>query len=434
MYQNTNVLEWLIPEAEKFIIENDRMLYEPFLMAAEKFCSENSILIGGRVGIDLIIGRPYTKDSFVWDLYSDDAFAHAKQLSIILSNVKTVHVPTNTVAMRTDIKYKEFTISIHARYLFKIYVMEKYRGVNLISVMSPVSCKSYFSKLHIKCINEEILLIEIYRTLYSPAKVNMWLADYANEKILYNGDAKKLGEETEETDDKNEKTGGKIVIDKYVQQQVLKKYIANSTNVIIGDHATTALGYETNATRIQFITDLDIEEIKNSIERIVQKINTLQNTKITFIKYLLNIPTDFQIIKYTLYVVDNGDQTPIADVFNSSQYELIPFTMGSDDYKNIKIGNQWVLLRFLFIDIWTLRLILNLNPNDSKAEFIKSRIRSNLNRAELIHTKIKSKVDQLFQMSDYVGIFIDENIAKKQLIKKTEERFPVFYPAKLNLN
>jgi hypothetical protein len=174
MYSQINIVKNIEPIAEKFILDNDRMMYLPFFERTEKFCAENNVLIGGRVGLDLLIGKPVTKDSFTWDLYCDDTFNTAKALADELSQVDSPHVPARTVALMTNIRYKEFTLSINARIMFKIYAMDRYRGIKLVELMGPAVRTSYFTKTSIKLISEEMQLIEIYRTLYSPKKLSLW--------------------------------------------------------------------------------------------------------------------------------------------------------------------------------------------------------------------------------------------------------------------
>lgn len=428
MYSEINI-EGLETEAEKIVLDNDRMLYLPFFSAAEKFCSENNVLFGGRVGIDLLIGESITKDSFLWELYCDDTFNTAKLLANALSNVNSPHIPTKTVALQTNIRHKEFTIFINSRMLFKIYSLDKYRGINLSQLMGPATRDSYFTKIPIKCISEEMQLIEIYRTLYNPAKMSLWTKYIAAEDIIYNTIKDFVAEKAVK-----EISGGDCKINKHhLESDIIKKIITGSNNILIGDHALASLGIENNPSRIQIITEEPIEKISNAVESLIKA--SAPSAKVTFIRYSLNIPSDFQIVKYTLYINTGKEQMPIADIFNSAEFELIPWWEGSGKYQKIKIGNPWVLLRFQFIDIWILRLILNLGTDNP--EFIKTKIRSIVNRASEIRKIVKDYLStdpaKIFQLDNYVGNYIDENIAKKKLIKELGERFQTYYPAK-NLN
>ncbi len=465
MYSKVNTLESLEKAAEKFVMGNDRMLYAVFFETAEHFCAQNSILLGGRVGIDVVAGRPLSKDSFVWDLYCDDTFNMAKKLVIELSEARSPHIPANTAALQTNIRYKEFTIYVNARVLFRIYAVDKYKGVELINIMGYTVRTSYFSRIPIKCVPEEMQLIAIYRTLYTPAKTAQWLSELENESIIYNmikgsieDKAMKLIHTTHENIAMGESvTGGRrhrhhgarkskarsarstasatsqkprsVRIAECLLQSVIKP----NAYVLIGDYAFQLLGIdvkidETHSRkippRIQFITAADIDDIKRRCER------CLQGSTVSYIKYPVNLPNDFQIIKYTLYVVfeREGESKPtaIADVFNSAAFEMVPYTL----LGGIRVGNSWVLLRFLFIDIWILKLILNIGNESGIASAMK-KIITNVHYADAIHAKIAVEgVSTTFQLTGYAGQYIDEHVAKKKMIKETGERFPIFYPAK----
>lgn len=449
MYAKINIIKELEPNAEKFIIDNDRMMYRPFFETVEKFCAEKSVLIGGRVGIDLLVGRELNKDSFSWELYCDDTFKMATELANELAATKSPHIPARTTALQTNIKYKEFTISINARMLFKIYNMDKYRGIKLADLMGPAIRSSYFLKIPIKCIAEEMQLIEIYRTLYSPSKLSMWAEELENEDKIYTIIKDTLGEKSVQTGTQlnvqtNEMNGGDEITQsvkqslKSIQDILLRKVISNknaheasgaknnSVNVLIGDHAMSIMGL-TTATRVQFISSSHIDDIVKSCERSLR--NDLRAVKskslhITYVKYPLNIPNDFQITKYTLYANDGKEQIAIADVFNSSAFEMIPFTT----HGKIHCGKPWVLLRFIFIDIWVLKIILNLKADNP--EFIKSRIQTLLSLADKLRIYVKTDIAKSFQLTNYAGVYISETVAKKKLIKELGERFPIYYPAR----
>jgi hypothetical protein len=429
-----DVLNELTPIAEKFIFENNRSLYIPFFIEAEKFCIENDILIGGKIGLDILMHKALTKDSFMWHLYTDDVYNIARDLTDTLYNVKSNHIDVRTIGLRTDIKHHEFTIWINAVMIFKIYSLDKYRGVKLISVMGPTSMPGYFYETTlkpVKLIPEEIQLIEIYRTLYSPEKSDLWQEYLTIEDNIYSSMRKNII-------DKQYIDGGSAFNKINCDKLLLRKLIPGE-NVLIGDYAINNLEnptLEINKTksRLQFITSSDIKTLVKKVSSILTYDNNSlrkigSNIKVTFAKFNLNIPSDFQIIKYTLYAVINNEQIPIADVFNSLEYELIPYSNVDFEGKKLKIGNPFVLLKFQFIDIWLIKLIINLNKNKQ----LESLILKNVQNSDELRKKIKGMSD-IFQTENYAGIYINELVAKKKLIKEINERFPIYYPTKKSNN
>lgn len=411
MYLRINTIKTIEPLAEEFVFNNDRMLYKPFFERAEQFCSDNNVLIGGPVGVHMLIKKEINKDLFVWDLYCDDIFQTSKNLATALSEVKSPHVPSRTVALQTNIRHKEFTIFVYTRMLFKIYSLDKYRGVKLSEMMCQNTTPGYFTQVPIKCICAEMQLIETYRILYTPAKMAMWQAGLDIEDKLF----------AVATGPASDIKGGREQSCDY--QKVLVQLLTKSPHVLIGDHALSDMGLITNPARIQIISSDDIEIIRTLVEKTICN----QRTKINQVKYSLNIPSDFQITKHTLYITSGKDQTPIMDVFNSSQFEMIPYYWGRDKYAGVRIGNPWVILRFLFIDIWVLKLIMRMSGD---AKPMKCKISTNVSRAALVRKFISTRgPTEAFQLSNYAGTYINETIAKKKLIKEIGDRFPMFYPA-----
>lgn len=434
MYPNID-LQKNIETATTYVIDNDRSLLLPFFECAEKFCITNKVLIGGKVGIDLIIGRPLTKDSFFWELYCDDTYNTAKQLTIALSEVATPHVPADTTYMQTRIKHREFSIFVYARMLFAVYSLDKYRGIKLIDLMGPAQRTSYLHREPILCLSEEMYLIDLYRSLYTPAKVATWKVSLENEAAIY-----KLIEESI-MKKAVAKVGGSQSghnelpkISHKMLPVVIQKL--SKTNVIIGELAVAIMQNDTQfkPQRLQIISADTIEDIMQSVSAIVK---TYHNCRVIRQKYHVNLPNDFQITKYTLYISNGRDQLPLVEVFNSAQYEMIPYktyqSTITNNNKTLMIANPWVLLRFLFIDMWILKLILNLAGTTSERsiteKILKSVSLANTVRAKIMESPLSTA--DTFQLTDYIGCYIPEAVAKKKLIKEIGERLPLFFPAKL---
>ena len=428
MYAGADKLDELKPAALDFIMDNDRMLYQPFITAAEKFCSENSVLVGGKVGIDLLVGAPKTIDSFYYELYCDDAFATAKALADTLSRIKSPHVSPRTVALKTEIKHREFTLTVNTRYLFKIYAMDKYRGMNLINIMRPDTRMSY-SGFPIGCLSAEMQLIDVYRTLYSPSRLARWENDYKSENTLFG-----LVSEEDKTGDTIAKAGATIAkagaadFNRHESDNRILSWLKDTDNVLVGDYALSALDLEQRPSRIQFISSDDIEKINGELSKLLSRQANngrkvgIQSIRTTYARFNLNIPSDFQIAKYTIYAVMGNEQVSIADVFNSTQFEMIPYSV----VNRVKVGNPWVILRFQFIDIWVLKLISGISAENK----FSGSIRNIINRAARLRNKMSM---DWFQIDNYVGASINETVSKKKLIKELGGMFPIYYPAKAEI-
>lgn len=445
MYDKVNPTGDLIAAAEKFTIDNDRSLYIPYFKAVEEYCAANMVLLGGQVGVDILLSRPYHRGSFMWELYTDNALTKSREIADILYKTPNHHIDSKTVVMDTVLKYKEFTIKVNNRLLFTVYGLDKYRGISLVDLVGPVPIKSYFSGTEIKCMSSEIQLIEIYRSLYLPARRETWDFCFRAEAGLMEGikgSHECMNIDDEEVDGgcdaENCIVGGADNITK-LNNIILTSMCAESDYVVIGDYAllgldkarTTAPIDISNVNgRLQILADSHIDEVINEISAALDthlsKSNNLN--RLSYVKYPLNIPTDFQLTKYTVYYNDN----PLMDVFNSTTYEMIPYKVSYGPLKNVKLGNVFVVLRFKMIDLWILKLIMNLGSDPAahmaaKIDAVWRQIRQL--RGVMESVKPEEYVGGLFQLKDYVGRYINEIVAKRKIARSTGERFKSYIPA-----
>jgi hypothetical protein len=420
---NVESLKDLIPAATEFVLENDRAKYKPFFETAEKFCSENKIIIGGAVGIDLLLRRELTKDSFIWDLYCADTYVQAKNLTDALYQTKAPHVDVRTVVLQTNIKHREFTITIDGRYAFRIFIMDEYRGVVLRDVMNPTEVDGWFGN-RVLVLPSTIVLISLYQVLYSPAKIDWWgrASEIAN--ILESGDSSK--------------SGG---FDRTIADDILlRSLLKDGRIVLIGDYAIKRMGLRVGGGegvkgyRLQILTDIPIDELCRMTSRVLTAEKNglrrmkVHHTRTVYVKYHLNIPSDFQIVKYTVYALVNGEQVALYDTFNSPEYEMIPYTVND----KIRVAAPYVIMRFIYIDIWIIKLLIGMDSGDKVSGF-EARITSLAGTASLVREYIAKllddrKIDLLFPL-DYIGINTSESVAKKKLISLNRCRIPNYYPA-----
>lgn len=449
MYQDLSkdALDAIIKQAEIHVMHNDRDLYKPYLEEMEKFCIEKGVFIGGKVGVDLLLGREFGINSFNWELYCDNTYQIARELADRLATVENKYVNSALISLRTDLKHVEFTIMINTRQMIKIYALRDYRGFKLKALMGGVHRTGYLTREQVLCMPEEIALIEIYRGLYSPKRLDKWEEYLETENQLFGIiEANILEKATKPVEKPSaipksaaDVRGGANDSRRSndLDACIIENVIKSSNNVLVGDYALQYIAPDVAAAlpqkRIHMITDTPIEELANQFQRALSR-NIPRMRKVTtiHITYPLNIPSDFQITKNTIYAVissggSNGsDQIPLADVYNSSAFELIPVW----EVEGIRLGNPWVILRFRFIELWVLKLISNLG-NDGG--FIRAKISAVVESIKDFHimtrNMLKSEPSRLFQLDSYVGVYINDVVAKKKLIA-AGEKFAPYYPAR----
>lgn len=487
MYQTVNPVELLIEKSAEYVIKNDRMRYSKYFIVAEKFIKENDIIIGGVTGLNILTGESLSKDSFYYELFTTSAFKKAKRLTDLMYDIdKNIVISLDTIIMN-----REYRLNIDTRTLFSIYSLDHPKH-DLQSAIKTELIKGYFTDYKLRIVGPRLFLTDTYRKLYSPYPFDVdnylkYPILYEREKKMFsmlNFDDSKSGGFDDPTDDPTDDTieggieifnkisyehklllgtinskgsedhvggydyddypdydlsesnddseyilgGAKSVPDDWKQvfeEFIIKNMISNSDYVIIGDMAMNIS--IKSSKRLQIISPEDIDKIIEKIKSLLSSEVKYNAIDVTYNKHDPNIPFDFRLKKYVVHITnDLGDKISIMDVFNSSQYELIPYEQHGD----VKIGSPWVLIRFKFIDLWMMDLIERLNQdvgnfssrriNDIKKQIIEMRA--------VIEDYMETDQKKLFKTSPYIGVYTNEFIAKKKLLK-TGFQLPKYYPS-----
>jgi hypothetical protein len=146
-------------------------------------------------------------------------------------------------------------------------------------------------------------------------------------------------------------------------------------------------------------------------------------------KKLLYIPKDTRIHKYTFFIKyptcgKTVSDKQFLDIYNCASYELIPFIKIKQDNIIMNIGNIYVQLRFLFIDLWLLNLL-------KKLEVITDIIYHEkyiniLDTIKLLKQKMPNGI--INTANNYIGINIDEKVSKQIFISKNNIKRISYYP------
>ena len=144
---------------------------------------------------------------------------------------------------------------------------------------------------------------------------------------------------------------------------------------------------------------------------------------------MLYIPKDTRIVKYTFYVkYPTFSKTVVdkqfLDIYNCGTYELIPFNNIKYKGTNLKIGNVFIQMRFLLIDLWLINLLKSINEINEELFDIKYNY--------IFNTMIllKKIMPDVFKNSsgNYIGINFDEKIAQKLEISEKQIKRTSYYP------
>lgn len=476
IYQSDKDPSMFSPESVEKALESfnktaldERMRYKPIYIAVEDYIAtytqpkkvhnrETLIIMGGTQSIALLLGKELGRDDFVYQLFSEDAFQHCNNLTNIIAEVikemfKDNKDPLNnpywTVAMKTMSAHKQFDLIVDQRPLVRWTVLKTMSDdSSIMKLIEPLNVKSWFLKKTVLIMPPRFHLVETYRTLYSPSTIDNWHQALVDERRLF-GYMKRIMD--------LQKAGKSIVVGaedetlsigtrKLIAATLLEEFIKNNPKIILlGEHAINILTQapvDTTIVHCMIDHDLSINDIKPTITDICTRV--VGRTAVpNFSTRDVQVLSDFRLRRTSVKL----DGKEIMYIYNATSYDLIPVCRIYDKKKNVLlIGNPFVLIRFMLIELWVIGWIASIGKIESS--FAKSRANSILSKILQLRSQISKKsteekhfrtsIDeafiepgpmQIFQSRDmdYLGVYESEQKAQKTKAQ-SQQRFFDYYP------
>lgn len=449
-------------------IMNERMRYGSVYEVIEKYLHNNgSIMIGGRIGVQLLLERERSTETFMfqYELFAENAFKHANILTNEIAKILSPGGPWQEgdfivwlKSQSTSSAHKKYSISVDNRPIVTIIGIPP----GATNIIKPVIVSSFDKKKKIAVVPAEIMLLDIYRTLYTPGEVDSWNEYLSDENQLFHHLQKRedlIRENSTGGDGGGDGGGGgdgkdiSMKTRKHIEMVVMKEFIVNNSEIVLlGEHALYIINEDPIHTSIIHITtNMDAEQLTKRLDALFIKagIKNAHGDQI-FVNVkdqYFNIMKDHRLRRYVILV----DTKEIMYVYNSAQYDLIPFNVvhQSNTKQFISIGNPFVILRFFLVEIWIVRWILSLGKIEES--FAKKRIDSMLSQVlslrkfmtegsssdKTITTISDSYFGEtseaeglkIFQndVNDYLGVFVSEVISHKRDIEE-QKKYPDYMP------
>jgi predicted RNA methylase len=379
----------------QLVNENDILVSD-----IKKITDPSSEIEVGRDGLLL-----YSKKPYLWTLNMANVL-HAK--GYILIKMKTV-IPNEKLVLEYD-----------SRHVATVFLLKQHHKITCKSLISPVQIDK------INFLPHESEIIKIYRMMYSPTQYDNWPQLIELEKLVMSHIEDRVNKKIiggkNDCDDCN--VVRKVNV-KYLRKMLLK--FISDKYVLVGHCAVSITNTDNDCfgEKLQIITH---EEVEATIHKIIDVLKNYTDRKLAFKKQKLYLLDDFRSSRYTIYVCYSiGNKTvekPIMDIFNSGQFELIPYANAT--YQNTKymIGNPYVLLRFLMIDMWIIRIICKLGLIQQQQLFQK--IKKIMKHVKMIRSG--KWINEKFGLQ-YIGNYQDPSVAQKIKNMQTGMCYP-YYPEK----
>lgn len=458
--ETTDFGDVVVEKASDFI-KTDRMRFENLYKIITDYCASNSIMISNADALISDASGAEAAFTETLNVHCTFPYNHAIKIANLICGIG------EWVKMRTVVGYREFAVDYDSRTLANIFGLEIQKGVDPRSIILPVDIGN------LTYLPPEVEILDVYHKLYSPSEVDCWAEAITVERDLYGLIMKRLESGVFGGDKMGSAHPPKDTTDlQYLKYLFLREFCGTFVKdyVVIGHwamHAVEASREEdykmkSSIEKMQVITSI---EVNRAIEDIIRFLSRYTNARIASRMQDLHIPKDFRISRHTIYIGvpdKNGNVKDKAflDVFNCGNFELIPYVslslktkygsmikdpqefnkypksrsrknrrrrggVESDEFI-IKIGNPFVLLRFLFIDLWVIRIIHNMGH--LTREILQTKVKYIMHVVQKIKDPSFGLMSKVFGL-DYVGVYKDYDISKKADNLKSKMFFP-YYPAK----
>ena len=340
MYQQLNAVE----AAEKLAIvkaAEDRKQFQPFLAAAEEFAAESGLIVSGSAARQLLLSEPAVGvEEYRYDFFTDRGFHHARELTDKIYRVDP-DGRSHYTTLITNVPHYNWSILVDNRLLFTVTALPIRHGVATRDLISTIARPALFTrKLSLLCTSYDLVLIELYRDIYDP----LMMADVPQLLELEARVRAQLAFAAGAAARAPSSSGSLTKL----RQRIIDEFIPGPGRVQIGQAAVTGERGAANCGRLQVISseDLDVEA--------AAVIALGAGTGYTLASHTEDpkLPSNVRLRRLSIYVQGTQNRTPLIDIYNCAQFELVPFVQ----YANCRTATSFVLMRFLLIDLWFTRL------------------------------------------------------------------------------
>lgn len=388
-------------------ILNDRNRFKPITAIILRYCSERGLAIDNAM---LTVDPKGPMDQierlgFVCNVYSDNPLFHSHGVANMVYEQCTKYVSLNT-----NVPRREFELFVLGRIAARFYQYPSVKAIRAGHTMDHVRYHLQEYKLDVEVLDPEIQLIGIYRQLYRPYPEN-WHKYQHFENVLFGLLDKRYG---------GAQTEGGVTREHSKTARTVRRQLyellpdAMPEAVIVGPWALkTLIGVDPEWEKLQLL----VEPFEP--ETLVQRLNNmLGDTELRFSWDVQDatILDDYWLKRCTFRIHLDGEKVPILDVFNSLEYEIIPYV----EREGYRVGNPFVIARFLLVDRWVLSLLhsIKLVPEDMYKRKAASIYR-------WIHRL--RKLDDLCWGEQYAGVYKDLVVERRRFIRE-QEKYPRYEP------
>lgn len=341
---------------------------------------QDRIIISGKLAYDLFKKKSFDYIKPKFELRTYDIGKHAKILTDLLdkwclqNQKQNADEPIWTVVLRTIIYKKQIEIIVNEYSFIKFIHLENIDKIAGFEMIKPIT--GVLFGYDVWLINPIFHLTQLYHEIYLP---EYWADREKLEKQIYN--IKKI-------------IGSSEIISNSLEQIFTFLSESNHT-VLVGSFA---LGKKTSSiTWLSSDVEYDISYF----------VNLWSDQDVDIISDMVQMLDDDRLKRTAIKL--NG--RAIIYIFNSPEYELVPYSCVDVFNRKIRIGNPHVIIRFFLVDLWIIKKI------ELKGKLSNQFV---VNKTRKIENYIKEVSTMEFEPIEYIGQYVNEVIDYKRKKLKSQ--------------
>ncbi len=424
----------VMPSVDSKIIQ-ERERYNSIYNIVDKYIEkyrvkdDKCIIVGGNMGADLVLGNKRNRWDYEYTLYTEHSFAHANALvNEIDKSLAAVEGKSWSCSLRTVIPNNKYQLFVDERPLVTVVgIKSMSEETHIYDLILPMEIKSFDGSRKFYVLPLIFQLMDMYRTLYSPAEASDWestmeyekkMSSFLSKKQIKGGDG---GDIPTITPRKREE----------VNNAIIQNFIIDNANVaLIGEYALRIL---TNSKIDNYILQIIytpdqpmtnkelIDTVSGPLKKIIARVIG-SGVPVDFSYGNSRVMQDTRLSRISVKVGSAGNKKEIMYIYNIS-YDLVPVNKIyiKKGTTSIQVGDPFVIMRFLLIDIWIMRWIMAVGKADRA--FGEKHLDSLINKFLKLRgmmENIKHDGMKIFN-KNYIGLYENEILAQKKIMTESKK-------------
>lgn len=348
LFSDVNIDE-IVENAGVKIAKMHRNLLQIYQIIAQ-FIADKTLIISD-ASLLTSIWTAETTEKYRFNVYVDDPFALARELAQLLAKV------AKYVTVKHALFNEEIEIAVDSEIIATFYRISNPQVIDYI----PFINKQIADVSNVRVIPPEVEIINTYHKLYGVEAAKDRDKFAQAEPLLFEMLTKRTRKikGSAEIPDLSNLSGTRLF---RAMIAILADELPGDDAILVGEVAYQKLSDNAyTSDQLRFISRLEIREFAEKIRRIfAENGGSGADLRVSWLQQKIYLPFDSRLRIYRVYAEVGEYKRRICTIYNSATYEIVPYIKR----KGVPIGSRFVLLRFMFVEIWQYKIMRKIEAID----------------------------------------------------------------------